>query len=61
MQMVIIVDRSNGNESVGDMWKDTYIFDSSATLAEVIERTHGKHFLEHETSLANTVIQKGKS
>lgn len=61
MKIVITVDRSNGNGSVGDMWKDTYIFDSSATLEEVIGKTHGKYFLENkDSSMANTVIQIGK-
>ena len=37
MKMVIMVDKSNGNESVGDMWTETHIFDSSATLKEVYD------------------------
>lgn len=34
-QFVIMQERSNGNESVGDMWIDTHVFPPTATLAEV--------------------------
>jgi hypothetical protein len=35
-QYVIIRDESAGNESIGEMWKETKIFDGSATLDEVM-------------------------
>ncbi len=34
-QFVVMQERSNGNESVGDMWVDTYVFLPTATLEEV--------------------------
>ena len=33
---VVIREMSAGNESVGEMWKETKIFDGSATLEEVM-------------------------
>lgn len=36
-QYVVIVDRCAGNETVGEMWKETKIFDGSATLEEVVD------------------------
>ena len=35
-QYVIIKDMSAGNESVGEMWQETKIFDGTATLDEVM-------------------------
>lgn len=34
---VVIKDMSAGNESVGEMWQETKIFDGSTTLDEVME------------------------
>ena len=37
MNYVVIRDMSAGNESVGEMWQETKIFDGNATLEEVME------------------------
>lgn len=37
MQFVVMLDRSAGNESVGEMWTETKVFNASATLADVDE------------------------
>jgi len=37
MKIVAIKEMSTGNETVGDMWKETKIFDESSTVKEVIE------------------------
>jgi len=37
MKIIAIRKCSAGNESVGDMWTETKIFDPTATLAEVME------------------------
>jgi len=48
MKICAMVDRSAGNESVGDMWTETAEFDEAATLMDVmrwagiIEETKGK-------------------
>ena len=34
----IIVHRSAGNESVGTMWHDSYQFEETTTLKEVLEK-----------------------
>jgi len=36
-QFVIIKDMSAGNESVGEMWQETKIFDGDTTLKQVME------------------------
>ena len=41
MNYVIIRDQSAGNESVGEMWQETKIFDESATLHDVMEWANG--------------------
>ena len=41
MGFVIIVDKANGNESVGTMWQETYSFDGGATLNEVLKKING--------------------
>ena len=35
MKICAMVDRSAGNESVGEMWTETAVFDESATIADV--------------------------
>ena len=34
---VVIVDNSAGNDSVGEMWQETKIFNGDATLEEVMQ------------------------
>ncbi len=36
MKIVVIKDMSAGNESVGDMWQETKIFDGETPLREVL-------------------------
>lgn len=36
MQFVLIRDESAGNESVGEMWQETKVFDGSTTLEEAM-------------------------
>jgi hypothetical protein len=37
MKVIIIKEKSNGNESVGDMWLETKSFDLNDTLEEVLK------------------------
>ena len=37
MKFVIIKDMSAGNESVGEMWQETYVFEETATLKDVYD------------------------
>ncbi|MCK5609771.1 hypothetical protein KAR91_48315 [Candidatus Pacearchaeota archaeon] len=37
MKVVVIRDMSAGNESVGEMWKETKIFEHNATLFDVLK------------------------
>jgi len=36
MKIVVIKDMSAGNESVGEMWKETAIFDDSQPISDII-------------------------
>ncbi len=36
--ITIIVKRSAGNDSVGSMWHETFEFDESITLKEILEK-----------------------
>ena len=36
-QYVVIIDKSAGNESVGEMWQETKIFPGTATIEEVMK------------------------
>ena len=36
-QYVVIVDHSAGNETVGNMWKETKVFDGNVTLEKVMK------------------------
>jgi len=38
MKYVILVDMSAGNESVGEMWQESYIFDGETSLDDVMEK-----------------------
>ena len=38
MKIVVMVDKSNGNDTVGDMWTETHVFDARTTLEAVIEQ-----------------------
>ena len=37
MKVCAMIDRSAGNESVGDMWTETAVFEDTATLKDVIK------------------------
>ncbi len=37
MKIIAMVNRSSGNETVGDMWTETRIFEESQTLLEVYD------------------------
>jgi len=37
MRIIAIKDMSAGNDTVGEMWKETQIFDEKTTLGEVMQ------------------------
>ncbi len=41
-EYVVIIEKSAGNESIGDMWKETKIFTGDATIDEVMEWAMGR-------------------
>ena len=36
MKIIATIKRSNGNESVGDMWTETKVFDDTSKLADIV-------------------------
>lgn len=35
---ILTVEKSSGNDTVGDMWKETYVFDENTTIGEAIDQ-----------------------
>lgn len=42
MKVVRIVDKAAGNESVGEMWQETEIFDDSQPISDLFEHSGGR-------------------
>ena len=42
-EYVVIIDKANGNESVGTMWQETKIFNGYHTLDEVMRWALGEY------------------
>lgn len=61
---VVIRDMSAGNDSVGEMWKETQIFDGSATLDEVMrwaDENAAKHGSRRNITLTMPAKARGES
>lgn len=56
MKIIIMADRSSGNDRVGNMWTDTYIFDKKATLEDVLN-TVEPNLAFNDTICTNIRIQ----
>lgn len=57
-QYVVIRDMSAGNDSVGEMWKETKIFSEDATLLEVMQWAEGRHGRHGDNSSKNIVLTR---
>ena len=55
MKIIAIVEKSNGNESVGDMWKETASFDENTPVIEIIRWAVGGKYHD-PTRLNNNLI-----
>lgn len=61
---VIMRDMATGNESVGEMWQETKIFDGTATLNEVMNWANFSHknsdgtIEQHPYSIKRIIITK---
>jgi predicted transposase YbfD/YdcC len=49
MEIVAIKDMSVGNDSVGEMWQETKIFDSSEPIENVLKWVQDEHEIRDET------------
>jgi hypothetical protein len=43
MKIVVIKDMSAGNESVGEMWQETKIFEPEQPISDVLKWVHDAH------------------
>jgi methanogenic corrinoid protein MtbC1 len=55
---IIIRDMSAGNESVGDMWQETKVFNDNATLDDVMKWAMGDDFLNLNYSRKKITITR---
>ena len=53
-KFVVIRDMSAGNETVGDMWQETKIFDETVTLHEVMQWAEGADYIYGGESFGGT-------
>jgi len=63
MKVVAMVNRSTGNESVGDMWVDVYEFNPTDTLMDVLmvaDKHNAVNGYEIRTTITLQVLQEGK-
>ena len=58
MKYVILVDMSAGNESVGEMWQESHIFDGETSLHDVMERILPDDIVKKEYSRKRITITK---
>lgn len=61
MKVVAILDRSAGNDTVGEMWQETAVFDESDSLLSVLEWASTKTHLkpgELRSRLTLTIAQE---
>lgn len=58
MRYVILIDMSAGNETVGEMWQESYIFDGSKTLNEVMDEILPSDIVKKEYSRKRITITK---
>jgi hypothetical protein len=56
MKICAMVDRSAGNESVGEMWTETAIFDESATISDVFAWAQA----DYRVNVSLAVLQEPK-
>jgi hypothetical protein len=57
-QYVVIREMSAGNESVGEMWKETKVFDGNATLEEVMLWANDVAVTRNMASRKNIILTK---
>ena len=55
-QFVVILDRSAGNESVGEMWQETKIFNGDSTLEEVMKWAMAEKTFDKDMSYSRQKI-----
>ena len=55
MNIVVMVDKLAGNESVGDRWTETYIFETTDTLLDVMEKIGCVRNIAESESIQQTV------
>ena len=57
MKIVVMVDKANGNETVGTMWTETYLFGETATLKDVINKVVEPLSFEQEPTIIRNNVR----
>jgi len=62
MNIIVMEDKSAGNDSVGDMWTNTYVFEETDTLEFVFKSLGHVYEIENGISVnANIRLQIGEN
>jgi hypothetical protein len=60
-QYVVIRDHADGNETIGEMWQETKIFEGSVTLDEVMKWAMSSEHIKESFSRRRITITKPHS
>lgn len=62
MKIIAIKEMATGNESVGEMWKETKIFEDTVTLGEVMKwlNSHSKNLILSIPDGESIPVEEGK-
>ena len=55
MKVIIMKDCSAGNDSVGEMWTETYLFSETATLRQVLDKVGDTYNIKKGMTLASNI------
>ena len=59
--VVVLVDKANGNDTVGNMWVETHIYDETITIREILIDLGYEYYLKNNENIEETIrIQIGK-
>ena len=53
--VVIMVDQAAGNDSIGNMWTETYLFNEETTLKEVLDKLGYKYELSKGLNIKQNI------
>lgn len=60
IKIIAILDRADGNESVGTMWQETAVFEQDTPIKDVITWAMKVQYQHHKSYEVNTNAFRGK-